>query len=259
MPAGTRSAAPGDGVPGAASARTFASGLLPTVTDSVVSAPLRQSVTGTVLPLSVSATWRARSDGDSMAFPFQPRMMSPLRRPAAAAGLFGSTEDSSVPRGFASPKPSARSSVTGWMRTPSQPRDTRPSSRRSATTVLAMLDGTAKPMPTLPPLGEKMAVLTPITSPRSLKVGPPELPRLMGASICKKSTIVPPWRSRPRAETMPAVTEPPRPNGLPTARTQSPTRTRSESPNATCGSGSGASILSRARSVLASRPTSRAG
>ena len=30
--------------------------------------------------------------------------------------------------------------------------------------------------------------------------------------------------SRPRAETMPAVTVPPRPNGLPTATTQSPTR-----------------------------------
>ena len=30
--------------------------------------------------------------------------------------------------------------------------------------------------------------------------------------------------SRPRAETMPAVTVPPRPNGFPTATTQSPTR-----------------------------------
>ena len=30
--------------------------------------------------------------------------------------------------------------------------------------------------------------------------------------------------SRPSAETMPAVTVPPRPNGLPTASTQSPTR-----------------------------------
>ena len=30
--------------------------------------------------------------------------------------------------------------------------------------------------------------------------------------------------SRPRADTMPAVTVPPRPNGFPTARTQSPMR-----------------------------------
>ena len=36
---------------------------------------------------------------------------------------------------------------------------------------------------------------------------------------------------RLRAETMPAVTEPPRPNGLPTASTQSPTRDLSLSPN----------------------------
>ena len=31
-------------------------------------------------------------------------------------------------------------------------------------------------------------VLTPITSPLRLKVGPPELPRLIGASICRKSS-----------------------------------------------------------------------
>ena len=48
--------------------------------------------------------------------------------------------------------------------------------------------GTAKPMPTLPPLGETMAVLTPITRPCRSKVGPPELPELIGASICRKSS-----------------------------------------------------------------------
>ena len=42
---------------------------------------------------------------------------------------------------------------------------------------------------------------------------------------------------RPRAEMMPAVTEWPRPNGLPIAITQSPTRTLSESPNLMAGSG----------------------
>ena len=38
-------------------------------------------------------------------------------------------------------------------------------------------------MPTLPPEGLKMAVLTPITSPSRLKVGPPELPLFTAASI----------------------------------------------------------------------------
>ncbi len=43
--------------------------------------------------------------------------------------------------------------------------------------------GTAKPMPTEPPVGEKIAVLMPMTSPLRLNSGPPELPRLMAASV----------------------------------------------------------------------------
>ena len=46
----------------------------------------------------------------------------------------------------------------------------------------------AKPMPIEPPEGEKMAVLMPITSPLVLNIGPPELPRLIEASVCKKSS-----------------------------------------------------------------------
>ena len=40
-----------------------------------------------------------------------------------------------------------------------------------------------KPMPMDPPVGDRMAVFTPITSPSVLKRGPPELPRLMAASV----------------------------------------------------------------------------
>jgi len=43
--------------------------------------------------------------------------------------------------------------------------------------------------------------------------------------------------SRPRADTMPVVTVPPRPNGLPTAITDWPTRILLASPNSTYGSG----------------------
>ena len=46
------------------------------------------------------------------------------------------------------------SGVTCWMLTPSQPRRARPNSRNWATTALAMLEGTEKPMPTEPPEGE---------------------------------------------------------------------------------------------------------
>ena len=61
--------------------------------------------------------------------------------------------------------------------------------------------------------------------------------------------------SRLRAETMPAVTVPPRLNGLPMAITHSPSRNLSLSPNFTALSGLVGVTLSSARSVLVSRPT----
>ena len=65
--------------------------------------------------------------------------------------------------------------------------------------------------------------------------------------------------SRPRADTMPVVTVPPRPNGLPTAMTAWPTRTFEASPNVTNGSGLSLSTLSTARSVFSSPPSILAG
>jgi hypothetical protein len=61
--------------------------------------------------------------------------------------------------------------------------------------------------------------------------------------------------SRWRAETMPAVTVPPRPKGLPMAITQSPIRVSSDLPHRAAGSRVGLSTLSRARSVFWSLPT----
>ena len=52
-----------------------------------------------------------------------------------------------------------------------------------STTWRAVRDGTAKPMPTLPPPGAMMALFTPTASPRMLINGPPELPGLIGASV----------------------------------------------------------------------------
>ena len=55
---------------------------------------------------------------------------------------------------------------------------------RSCSTIGAAISaGIAKPMPTLPPEGEKIALLMPITLPRMSNNGPPELPRLMLASV----------------------------------------------------------------------------
>ncbi|MGY4593606.1 hypothetical protein ACVWXL_001352 [Bradyrhizobium sp. GM22.5] len=60
--------------------------------------------------------------------------------------------------------------------------------------------------------------------------------------------------SRPLAETMPAVTVPPRPKGLPTATTQSPIR-GFWSENLTNGKSFLPSTLISARSVFGSVPT----
>ena len=64
--------------------------------------------------------------------------------------------------------------------------------------------------------------------------------------------------SRLRADTMPAVTEPPRLNGLPIAITHSPSRSLSESPNFTATSGLTGLNFSTAMSVFLSTPTSSA-
>ena len=53
-------------------------------------------------------------------------------------------------------------------------------------TLTAVLDGMAKPMPIEPPVGEMIAVLMPMTSPSMLNSGPPELPRLIEASVWMK-------------------------------------------------------------------------
>ena len=64
--------------------------------------------------------------------------------------------------------------------------------------------------------------------------------------------------SRLRAEMMPAVTEPPRPKGLPTASTQSPTRTSFELPQMVLGRGDVGLTFSSARSVSGSVPITSA-
>ena len=77
------------------------------------------------------------------------------------------------------------SSVTVWIFTPSQPRRTSPYWRNCCTTGTTVSAGTAKPMPIEPPVGDMMAVFTPITSPSMLNSGPPELPLLIDASVCR--------------------------------------------------------------------------
>ena len=96
--------------------------------------------------------------------------------------------------------------------------------------------GTAKPTPefwSLPPL-VRIWELTPITRPWSSSSGPPELPGLIAASVCTAPEIEKPfgaWIVRPSADTMPLVTVPSSPNGLPIAIAGSPGWRSSEAPS----------------------------
>ena len=56
-----------------------------------------------------------------------------------------------------------------------------------------MFDGIEKPMPILPPTRppDKICELIPISSPLRLTSAPPEFPRLIGASVCRKSSKLP--------------------------------------------------------------------
>src|SRR5882762_24581 len=103
--------------------------------------------------------------------------------PAGFGGPLFSTPAVKAPRAGLMLRLSAISSVTCWIRTPSQPRRSSPNCRNESTTPATVLEGTAKPMPIEPPDGEMISVLTPITSPSRLNSGPPELPRLMAASV----------------------------------------------------------------------------
>ena len=77
------------------------------------------------------------------------------------------------------------------------------------------------------------AVLTPTIRPSLSARTPPLLPGLSAASVWMTSSMTRPaavGSERPRADTMPAVTLPARPSGLPSATTSWPTRRVEASP-----------------------------
>ena len=112
-------------------------------------------------------------------------MESPAFSPALEAGPPSTTDCTCVhPR--VTPSASTEELV---MVMPSATCCTEPFSMISLATRLTRFDGIAKPMPMEPAVLEELAVdamdeLMPITCPAALKVGPPELPGLMAASIC---------------------------------------------------------------------------
>ena len=54
--------------------------------------------------------------------------------------------------------------------------------------LLSQMGDAGKPMPAEAPEGDRIAVFTPTTWPAMSNSGPPELPGLIGASVCRKSS-----------------------------------------------------------------------
>jgi len=142
---------------------------------------------------------------------------------------------------------------------PRRARCTVPYCFRSATTLVMMLVGIAKPYPAYAPVGEDNTELIPTSSPFAFTSAPPLFPWLIAASVWMKDSIPPLYTPRVRALalTIPAVTVEFRLKGFPTASTHSPTFSVSESPTGIVGRSSSDSILIRARSVLGSVPITR--
>ena len=188
-----------------------------------------------------------------MGVPLNSKIISPAFIPPFSDGLPGETLDTNAPLGSSNFSASAISFVTSWILTPNQPLLVSPYLINWSTTCFALFEGIAKPIPIDPPW-LKIAVFTPTTSPSILKSGPPELPWFIDASVWIKSSYL----ERPRllflAEIIPDVTVPPKPNGLPIARTQSPILAISEFPNFTGLKISSESIFSTAISDKGSLP-----
>ncbi len=182
--------------------------------------------------------------------------MSPRRRPASAAGLPAVTSATCRPVGAPTLAATGGGSGTRAPTIPRNARRTRPEVMSWVTMPrVVALTGTASPTP-MP----ATAVLTPTIRPALSASTPPELPGLSAASVWMTSSTtrpLPVGSERPSAETMPAVTLPASPSGLPSATTSCPTRSRAASPSST-GGGTSPRACSTARSDSGSRPTTSA-
>ena len=91
--------------------------------------------------------------------------------------------DEGAPRGCAKPNVRAIPGVTSWVVIPTYAYETRPVRTSCSSARRAVSIGIAKPTPSAVPLVERIWALIPITRPLASNSGPPELPRLIGASI----------------------------------------------------------------------------
>ena len=171
----------------------------------------------TVWPGGMAPTSRVSWFPSVTGLPLSETTTSPGLTPALSAGLPFTTSAMSAPCVDLRPSVSTMSWVIGCGCTPRNPRITRPFFSSCGRICFTTAMGMANPIVFAPPM---MAVLTPITSPRRLKSGPPELPGLIDASVCRKSLYTELGPSaRSLALMIPEVTVACRPNGSPIATT----------------------------------------
>ena len=163
-------------------------GIAPSVTSIVSGSPFREIASSATFLGPSAAMRRASSLGSATLSPLTAVITSPTLTPAFSAGELRRLLRDQRAGGILDPE------AIGEVRRHRLDFDPEPAARDRAVVLQLLDDGLddslaiAKPIPTLPPEGEKIAVLTPTTSPSALKVGPPELPWLTGASICRKSS-----------------------------------------------------------------------
>src|SRR2546423_8958296 len=96
----------------------------------------------------------------------------------------------------------------------------RPCFNKLSRAVRIVFDGIAKPMPAEAWLGEMIAVLIPMTSPRRLISGPPLFPGLIAAFVCRRSPNASVRFGRIFVLIMQSVTVSSYPYGLPIDKTK---------------------------------------
>src|ERR1022692_4556218 len=189
------------------------------------SAPLRITVIAIRRPIASANMSRCRSWALVTGLPAAVSSRSPVRSPARAAGPPGTTSTTRSPVAAPALSRSGEGSGAGMLTRPRYARRTRPSCMSAAMIRLVVaLTGTARPTP-----APATAVLMPTTRAWLSASAPPEFPGFSAASVWITSSIsraAEPLRvgsDRPRPLTTPAVTEPARPSGLPSATTSWPT------------------------------------
>ena len=159
----------------------------PSLTDKDTFFPSLSTFTDTCLPTGLSPTILTSSLVSFIVLPSNSIITSPDFIPPVLAGPSG-TSVTKAPSVFSIPRASATSSVTSCILTPNQPLLVSPKVVSWSITFSTTADDIEKPIPIDPPFGERIAVLTPMTSPSMLKSGPPEFPLFIAASVCMKSS-----------------------------------------------------------------------